>query len=84
MTDDQLEMYDLLVSLSEQVERGEIAGLALGIITPAKFVQVFVLGSCSREPVLTLGVVRLMSRYVEDDMLSPPPPDVPPPKTRKS
>jgi len=84
MTEDQQEMHDLLLSMAEQIERGEISGLAIGVINRDRMVQVFSLGSCSREPVLTLGIVRLMSRYVEDDMMSLPTPDVPPPKTRKS
>jgi hypothetical protein len=85
LTNEQREIHKFLLSLAKQVDRGEVAGVAVGILSPDSLIEIAFLGACRRNPLQTIGVVRIMSRYVEDHMLSLPQgeaePD--PPDTRK-
>ena len=69
MTKVQREMVELLDDLLEQVKKGKITGIALVIDLlgpPGHPYGTAVHGTCSSEPIRTIGMLRILARTLED------------------
>jgi hypothetical protein len=70
MNEDQQKMLDFLEDLTGGVMRGEVIGLAVGVVLRPKMVRALFFGQCAEHPLETIGVVHMMSRSIDEHLFA--------------